>query len=129
MANTPIQKLIDQLNDHERRLRLLEVVSQDADNATPSRNKMRTLPEIIKGKDFKSGQEKVAVVVGYYEKMQKVQAIKEPSVKEGWKLGKFDGKYSPNLLARAIKDGLVRNIDGNLDLSQTGEKFWDSFTK
>lgn len=129
MANTSIQKIIDQLNDHERRLRLLEAASHSTDDVIPFKNKMRTLPEIIKGKDFKSGQEKVAVIVGYCEKMQKVQTIKESNMKEGWKLGKFDGKYNPNFLARAIKDGLVRNIDGNLDLSQIGEKFWDLFIK
>jgi hypothetical protein len=129
MTNIPIQKIIKQINDHERRLRILESAYKGPDSGIIFKGKAPTLPEIIKGKSFKSGQEKVAIIVGYYEKMLEHESIKDQNVKEGWKIGKFDGKYSPSFLARAIKDGLVRNIDGSLDLSQTGEKFWNSFVK
>ncbi len=132
MADAQLQKIQEQLVDHENRIRALEVGKVKTDNHAiiPSHTQKEiTLAEIIRGKNFKSGQEKVAVIIGYCEKMLKTESIKESNVKESWKIGKFDGKYSPSLLAQAIKDRLVRNIDGNLDLSQTGEKFWDSFTK
>jgi hypothetical protein len=120
---------MNQLNDHERRLRVLESGPKKPDVVSNDREKTRTLPEIVKGKDFRSGQEKVAIIIGYYEKILADPAIKELTVKEGWKIGKFDGKYDHNFLVRAIKDGFVRAIGGNLDLSQTGERFWDSFVK
>jgi len=126
-----IQKIINQLKDHEQRIRLLESTNKDVANNINTKTgipkKALTLPEIIKGKNFKSGQEKVAIIIGYYEKVSKVESIKESHVKKGWNIGKFNGKYNPNLLARAIKEGLARNINGNLDLSQTGEEFWDLF--
>jgi hypothetical protein len=129
MTTTRIQKIIDQLNDHERRLRILESGPKKPDGVSNGGEKTLTLPEIIKGKAFRSGQEKVAIIVGYSEKILADLAIKESTVKEGWKTGKFDGKYDHNFLVRAIKDGLVRAIEGNLDLSQTGERFWDLFVK
>lgn len=126
-----LQNILDQLKSHEKRIRALEernstTVKTTSDQRTP---KQMTLAEMIRGKKYKSGQEKVAVIVGYYEKLERKDQIRNSDVKEGWKIGKFDGRYNPNLLARAIKDGLVRNIDGNLDLSQTGEKFFDNLLK
>jgi hypothetical protein len=129
MTHIRIQEIIDQLNDHERRLRMLESGSKRPDGVSNGREKTRTLSEIIKGKDFRSGKEKVAIIVGYYEMVLADLAIKESTVKEGWKTGKFDGKYDHNFLVRAIKDGFVRSIGGNFDLSQTGERYWDLFVK
>lgn len=129
MKNTRIQEFVDQLSEHERRLRMLESRPKRPDGVSNSRGKTRALPEIIKGQNFRSGQEKVAIIIGYYEKVLRQPAIKESTVKEGWRIGKFDGKYDHNFLVRAIKNGFVRAIDDNLDLSQTGERFWDLFVK
>jgi len=132
MTNKNIKQILNKLEDHEKRIRVLEVGKSKADGQLTTHvdvQKQLTLAELIRGKSFKAGQEKVAVIVGYYEKILHKEAVKEADIKEGWKKGKFDGKYSPNLLARAIKDGLVRNIDGSLDLSQTGEKFFENFLK
>jgi len=131
-----IKKEIDlikkELDNHEKRIRVLEVDKSEADGQITTRvdtQKQLTLAEVIRGKSFKAGQEKVTVIVGHYEKILHKEAIKEADIKEGWKKGKFDGKYNSNLLARAIKGGLVRSIDSNLDLSQTGEKFFENFLK
>lgn len=129
MADTSIEHILAQLKNHEERLRALESTTGGTAPAPKGGKKQLTLPEVVKGKDFKSGQEKIAVIVGYYEKTLGTTPVTATSVKEGWRLGKFDGKYNPNLLARAIKDGFVRNIDENLDLTQTGEKFWEAFLK
>lgn len=132
MAKIDIPKILERLDDHEKRLCTLEFKGKHGESEKASRQeakKQPTLPEIIKNKNFKSGQEKVAVIVGYYEKIVKSKSIKQSDVKEGWKAGKFNGKYNPNLIARAIEAGLVRNIDSQLDLSQTGERFWDGFIK
>lgn len=128
MAQDNIQQIFDKLEDHEKRICTLE---KDAPSkmrqSLLDTKKIITLPELIRGKKLGSGQEKVAVIVGYCEKITQKQSINGVDVKSGWKEGKFDGKYDPNFLARAIKDGLVRKIDGNLDLSQSGENFFDNF--
>lgn len=130
MSDIPdIKIIIDQLKDHEDRIRMLEKVIQSTSPITTPSSKQVFLPELIRDKHFKSGQEKIAVIVGYYEKLINQLPVSIKSIKDGWKMGKFDGKYDTKLLARAIKDGLVRNIDENLDLSQTGEKFFNNFLK
>ncbi len=116
-----LKEILDRLNRLEQR------VFSKSSSCLSLSPKTKTLPEIVKGKKFKNGQEKVAIIIGYDEKIEKKTDITESDVKKGWKNGKFDRKYNSNLLARAIKDGLVRNIDGNLDLSQAGEKFFDNF--
>ncbi len=132
MADEQIQKILGQLEDHERRIITLEKgkgePSPQATNFDGSK-KTLTLAEIVRGKSFRSGQEKVAVIVGYCEKVVHKNPIKESDLKQGWKEGKFDGKYANTLLLRAIKDGLVRDIGGDFDLSQTGEEFFDNFFK
>lgn len=110
------------------RLDKLEKVVFGENNVPSTYFKKRiTLPEIIRGRKFKSGQEKITIIVGYYEKIISKTPIRESDLKEGWKIGKLDGKYNPNFIARAAV--WVRNIDGDLDLSQTGEKFFDDFIK
>ena len=132
MVDEKFQKILEQIKDHEKRIRALEVDKNrtvDRSETQPGTGKQVTLAEMIRVKSFKSGQEKIVAIVGYYEKIIRRDSIKEADLKAGWKDGKFDGKYNRNLLNRAIKDGLVRNIDTNLDLSQTGEKFFDNFSK
>ena len=128
-----INQIKKELENHEKRIHTLERANKNRKSnyaiVASSVQKQTTLAEIIRGKSFKSGQEKIAVIVGYYEKIIRKNQIKEVDLKTGWKSGKFDGKYNRNLLNRAIKDGLVRNIDTNIDLSQTGERFFDNFIK
>lgn len=123
MTNNKIEKIISRLE------KLESAVFGVGHEKIKKQTKQRTLPELVRGKKIKSGQQKVALIVGYYEKIIKKEPLKEIDIKKGWKDGKFDGKYNPNFLARAIKDGFVRNIDGDLDLSQTGEEFYDDLLK
>lgn len=127
------KEILARLEDHEKRIRVLEIdknriVSQITAHA--SNKKQLTIAEIIRGKLFKSGQEKVAVIVGYYEKTLHQIPVSEKDIRTGWISGKFDGKYRSNLLERAVGDGLIRDLEnGAFDLSQTGEKFFDNFLK
>jgi hypothetical protein len=118
------------LIDITSRLEKLEkIVFGDNSAKLTFSSKAKTLPEIIRRRKFNSGQEKIAVIVGYYETIMKKSPIKETELKAGWKTGKFDGKYNSALLLRAIKEGWVRKIDKNLDLSQSGENFFEGFIK
>lgn len=87
-----------------------------------------TLPELVRNKKFKNGQQRVAVVVGYIEMVVGKKEIKLKDIKDGWMEGKLEGTFVDTLLRRAIKDGLVRHKkDGTYDLSQTGESFFSGF--
>ena len=128
MSNENIlQKVLFRIEALEKRVQSIEENLKGDTSVVNSSAKALTLAEIIRGKKFKSGQEKIAIIVGYYENIAHKTPIKESDLKEGWKLGKFDGKYNPNFIARAAS--WVRNIDSNLDLSQTGEKFFNDFLK
>jgi hypothetical protein len=87
-----------------------------------------TLPELARSKKAVNGQQKVAIVVGYYERITRKDPITKNDIKEGWKEGKFPGSFADVLVHRAIKDGLIRDLKGKYDLSQTGEDFFDDFT-
>jgi hypothetical protein len=93
--------------------------------------KQRTLAELIKGKTLKNGQEKVAVIVGYYERMLGKESVTPDDMREGWKQARFNGAYAPILLARAEGDGLVSNYGhkGNYVLTITGEEFYQSIAQ
>ncbi len=99
---------------------------------TPARKhgKQRTLPELIKGKKFKNGQQKVCIIVAYCEKYGDKKSVLENEIAQGWRDGKFDGAYARTLLDRTIGDGLVRDLkDGTFDLSQSGDEFYEEFMK
>ncbi|KKU49519.1 MAG: hypothetical protein UX71_C0013G0013 [Parcubacteria group bacterium GW2011_GWA1_47_10] len=101
---------------------------------TPSevlkRGKQKTLPEITKGKKLKNGQQKVAIIVAYYEKFLSKPSVTTEEITQGWRDGKFDGSFARTLLDRAISDGLVRDLkDGTFDLSQSGEGFYEEYMK
>jgi len=132
MSDKVLKQILEKLNQHEKRIGAIErrdLVAMKGKELSATEEKNLTLPEFIRNKSFKNGQEKIAVIVWYYEKILQEKSIKEVNLKEGWRVGKFDGKYNPNLLIRAIKDGLVRNINGDIDLSQTGEKFLEDFLR
>ena len=91
---------------------------------TPS-NKRLTLPELARRAKLSNGQQRVAAVVGYFEKLQGKDEVTMADLQQGWKDGKFPGSYAPVYLSRAIKDGLVRQkAKGSYDLTQTGEDFF-----
>lgn len=123
MRQEQVKKILAQLSDHESRLQLLEGVRQ----ATPAHSasgKQKTLREIVRGKKFKSGQEQVAAIVGYYEKILG-QRIEKNKIKEEWANAKMNGTFVAMFLSRA-KDTLIRiYTDDTCDLTQTGEEFFD----
>lgn len=91
---------------------------------TPS-NKGLTLPELARRAKLSNGQQRVAAIVGYFEKLKGKDEVTVTDLQQGWKDGKFPGSYAPVYLSRAIKDGLVRQkAKGSHDLSQTGEDFF-----
>ena len=126
MQNKQIKQIIDQLADHEARLKTLETGPQ---LTTPASNvskngKQKTLRELIKGKKFKSGQERVAAIIGYHEKVLGQRVLKN-QIKDEWVNAKMNGKFSDMFISRA-KDTLIRVLtDGTCDLTQTGEEFFD----
>jgi len=133
MATANITNILNILKDHERRILSLEDKNTSTRMANPTtkiQQKQITITELIKGKEFKSGQEKITIIVGFCEKILKMQSIKESDIKTNWIKGKFDGKYRSNILGRASRDGLIRDLEnGTYDLSQTGEKFFEEFIK
>lgn len=101
-----------------------ELPSQEKVN---SRNgKLETVAEYRRRVSPKNGQQAVALIVGYYEKVLKQGSASIKDIEIGWRDGKFDGKFHSELLRRAVKDGLIRQQSGGLyDLSGTGESFFD----
>jgi hypothetical protein len=119
----------NQLNDILNRLAKLEAAVFGEANKGPIRRasskKPVTIIETVKGKNFRNGQTKVAFIVGYLEKIEKNVGIKEKDIKQAWRDGKMDGIYVNELLRRAIKDALVRDLkDGTFDLTHTGELYF-----
>lgn len=84
-----------------------------------------TLAELARRSDLENGQQRVAAIVGYFEKIQGKGEILIPDIQQGWKDGKFSGGYAGVFLHRALKEGLVRQkAKGAYDLTQTGEDFF-----
>lgn len=112
------------ISELESRVKALEtlVLHTDAPVINTSR-KEKTLREIVKGKKL-NGQEQVATIVGYYEKVLG-QCIHKNEIKNVWQDAKMNGKYAAIYLTRAQKDALVRVADEACDLTQTGEEFFD----
>jgi hypothetical protein len=91
-----------------------------------SSGKQLTLAELARRAPLKkaNGQQKIATIVGYFEKVVDQGPSKPELIKQGWKDGKFAGKYNPSFLNRAVGD-LVRSLgDGTYDLTQAGEDFF-----
>lgn len=124
-----IKKILAQLADHETRISALEgpgahpVVSTD-----PGSGKQKTLREIVKGRKFKNGQQQIAVIVGYHEKILGIP-INKGNIKSEWTNAKITNKYSTGFITRA-KDALVRvHPNGTCDLTQAGEELFEKFLK
>jgi len=101
-----------------------KIFSTDVPTVSAS-NKEKTLREIVKGKRFKNGQEQIAAIVGYHEKVLG-QLIQKDQIKDVWQDAKMNGAFAAIYLTRA-KDTLVRILsDGTCDLTQTGEEFFEA---
>ena len=127
MTEEQIKKIIEQLADHEKRLTKLENYKTDvlAVNIKPVAGKQQTLRELIKGRIFKNGQEQIAVIVGFHEKILG-QLINKDNLKPEWENAKMTNKYNTAFVDRA-KDTFIRiSKEGKCDLTQTGELFFDS---
>ncbi len=109
----------------ESRVKALEALVLHTDvPAIYVSKKERTLREMIRGKKF-NGQEQVAAIVGYHEKILG-QPVHKNEIKNVWQDAKMNGKYAAIYLTRAQKDALVRVLaDDTCDLTQTGEEFFD----
>ncbi len=113
------------------RLKNIESLIFSQSAAYKPTSKLITLAELVRDKEFKNGQEKVAAIVGYYEIELGKTSITNSDVQQGWRQAKFNGNYAPELMKRAVKDGLVNDYDakGNFVLTQSGEKFYNELTK
>jgi hypothetical protein len=86
-----------------------------------------TLAELARRGTLANGQQRVAAIVGYFEKIAGKEEILASDIQQGWREGKFTGDYAAVFLSRAIKDGLVRLKQKNAyDLTQTGEDFFEA---
>ena len=122
VSDAEFEKLVARVEKLEKQFRVHSPVQK--------RGKQRTLPELIKGKAFKNGQQKVCVIVAYSEKYLGKSSVGKEDIVQGWRDGKFNGSYDKTLLERAVSDGLVRDLkDGTYDLSQSGEEFYEEFMK
>ena len=128
MTQEQIKKIIEQLRDHEKRLAVLENITVPTIDVKKTAGKQQTLRELIKGRSFKNGQEQVAVIVGYYEKILG-SFINKDNLKAAWENAKIANKYNTEFINRA-KDLLIRiKADNKCDLTQAGEEFFDKFLK
>lgn len=91
----------------------------------PSKPKLISLPELARFNSTLNGQQKVTLIVGYFEKILDISPINRSEINEGWGDGKFKGTFATTLIHRAVKDGLIRDLKGSYDLSQTGEEFFN----
>ncbi|MES2202831.1 MAG: hypothetical protein V4474_00665 [Patescibacteria group bacterium] len=125
MTKNQIAEILAQLADHETRLKQIETGSQSNLISPPGAGgKQKTLREIIKGKRFKNGQEQIAAIVGYHEKILGQQITKE-KIKEEWASSKMNGVFAAVFLSRA-KDTFIRiHADDLCDLTQSGEEFFE----
>jgi len=118
-----VLQILARLADHEARLKQLEGESPIAALGSNITGKQKTLREIVKGKKFKSGQEQIAAIVGYHEKVLG-QLIQKDKIRDEWVNAKMNGRYATMFFSRA-KDTLIRvHPDGSCDLTQSGEEFF-----
>jgi len=129
MTEEQLKKVIEKIEDYEKRIQELERLSSvNAIKISPKEKKQITLREIVRGKKFKNGQEQIAVIVGYHEKILGV-LINEDGIKSEWINAKMINKYSANFIDRA-QDVLIRvHPNGTYDLTQSGEEFFENFLK
>lgn len=128
MANQDIEKILATLADHEARLTALEKPAVTKTPTTYGGNKERTVREIVRGKKLNNGSEKIAVIVGYHEKILG-KLINRNGLRQEWQDAKMEGSYKTNLLDDASGVYVRVHSNGDCDLTQSGETFFDNFLK
>lgn len=130
MSEEQIKTILAQLADHEARLKSLESGTPSAavPVVTGIGDKQKTLREIVRGKKLKNGPEKIAVIIGYHEKIVG-KLINKDDIRKDWTEAKFDGTYKTNLMDDASGTYVRVHSNGECDLTQTGEDFFDQFIK
>lgn len=119
---------MDSVQELHKKIDLLitapEQIPEMQNNAKLNSKKI-TLPELARKASLSNGQQRIAAIVGYYEKVLGNEDVLVSDLQQGWKDGKFSGSYAAVYLHRALKEGLVRQKDKNIfDLTQTGEDFF-----
>lgn len=122
MNKTDLEKIVERLERLEQ-----AVFSTKISSSKPLTVKNISLPELIRKRTLQNGQQKVAVLVGYMEKIENKSQIAMADIKDAWRRAKFDGGFANVLVTRAVKDALIADYssDGNYVLTQTGERFWE----
>jgi|GEM_PF-4291563 len=123
------QNIEKTLANHEERIKALEQGKiSPAPQGISRSTKQQTLRELVKGKKFKNGQQQIAAIVGYNERILGV-LIDKDKIKAEWENAKITNQFSLKFIYRA-KGELVRiSGEGKCDLTQSGEEFFDSFLK
>jgi hypothetical protein len=126
--NSKIDSLLESVQELHKKIDLLAGSPSQTtalQTITKSSNKKITLPELARKATLSNGQQRIAAIVGYYEKVLSNEDVLVSDLQQGWKDGKFPGSYAAVYLHRALKEGLVRQKDKNIfDLTQTGEDFF-----
>jgi hypothetical protein len=122
------KQILKKINEIEKRLEHLENAQVTSTTIKKNEKKQKTLREVVKGKKFHNGPEKIAVIVGYYEKILG-SLIHKSKIKDEWINAKLDGTYKTNLLKDAEGEYIRVLSSGECDLTQTGEEFFDKFLK
>lgn len=125
MTQEQIEKILTQLSDHENRLLKLEATKNlPITTSATTGNKQKTLREVVRGKKFSNGCEKIAAIVGYHEKILG-SLVNKNNLKQAWDDAKLDGVYKTNILDDAAGQYVRVKSSGECDLTQTGEEFFD----
>ena len=127
MSDEQLTRILSQLADHENRLHKLEGPTPPT-FAPLGGDKQKTLREIIKGKKLNNGQEKIAAIVGYAEKISG-KLVTKKEIGKIWVDTKFDGTYKTNLVDDASGTYVRVHSNGECDLTQTGEDFFEKLLK
>lgn len=127
MTDARIQKVLEKLENHEKRIHAIES-SGAKQPAKPGMiiEKQKTLREIVKGRKFKNGQQQIAIIVGYHENVLK-ELIHVDKIKTEWDNAKMTNKYSKNFLDRSKGELIRMHSNKTCDLTQTGENFFEKF--
>lgn len=127
MTDAQIQKILERLEDHEKRIHNIESsASKQPAKSDTTIGEQKTLREIIKGRKFKNGQQQIAVIVGYHENVLK-ELIHVDKIRTEWDNAKMTNKYSKNFLDRSIDELIRIHPNKTCDLTQTGEDFFEKF--
>lgn len=127
MNEEQFKEISKRLADHEARLSALESpITASVRPVNPRGEKQKTLKEIVRGKKFKNATEKLAVIVGYHEKIVG-SLVKKDNLKKEWQDAKMMRTYKTNLMDDASGVYIRIQSNGECDLTQSGEDFFEKF--